>query len=247
MTKKSLPASRYWIVGASEGLGRALAEALDARGASLIVSARSEERLQELAGKLRDAVAIPVDVTDPASVAEAARKAGQFDGMIYSVGAYEPTKATEWNGDAVRLMIDTNITGCVNVLGEVVPRFVKANKGHIALIGSLSGFRGLPGAVGYGLSKAAVMHTAENLRIDLSKTDILVQRMNPGFIDTRLTEKNEFNMPQLMTPEEAAAHVVHAIDKRRFSYSFPRPFSWMFTVGQHLPIGWFQGLFKGLV
>ncbi len=88
---------------------------------------------------------------------------------------------------------------------------------------------------------------AENLRIDLSKTDILVQRMNPGFIDTRLTEKNEFNMPQLMTPEEAAAHVIHAIDRRKFSHSFPRPFSWMFTVGQHLPIGWFQGLFKGLV
>ncbi|MEC7761062.1 MAG: SDR family NAD(P)-dependent oxidoreductase [Pseudomonadota bacterium] len=244
---KDLPAKRYWIVGASEGLGRALAEALDARGASLILSARSEDRLKGLASGLRDATVVPIDVTDPESVSNAAKDAGDFDGFIYSVGAYEPMKSTEWNGDAARLMVATNITGCLNVLGEVVPRFVKANRGHIALIGSLSGFRGLPGAVGYGLSKNAVMHTAENLRIDLSKTDILVQRMNPGFIKTRLTEKNDFNMPQLMEPEDAAAHVMKAIDKRTFSYSFPKPFSLMFTVGQHLPISWFQGLFKGMV
>lgn len=245
--KKPLPAKRYWIIGASEGLGRALAQALDARGASLVVSARSAERLTSLVDELRDATAVPVDVTDPASVAAAAEAAGDFDGIVYSVGAYEPMKATEWNGDAARMMVDTNITGCLNVLGEVVPRFVANNAGHIALIGSLSGFRGLPGAVGYGLSKAAVMHVAENLRIDLSKTDILVQRMNPGFIETRLTEKNAFKMPQLMSPDEAADHVMRAIDKRRFSYSFPRPFSWMFTLGQHVPIAWFQGLFKGLV
>lgn len=244
---KPLPAKRYWIIGASEGLGRALAQALDARGASLVVSARSADRLTSLVDELRDATAVPVDVTDPVSVAAAAEAAGDFDGIIYSVGAYEPMKATEWNGDAARMMVDTNITGCLNVLGEVVPRFVAKNTGHIALIGSLSGFRGLPGAVGYGLSKAAVMHVAENLRIDLSKTDILVQRMNPGFIETRLTEKNAFKMPQLMSPEDAADHVMRAIDKRRFSYSFPRPFSWMFTVGQHVPIAWFQGLFKGLV
>lgn len=244
---KDLPAKKYWLVGASEGLGRALAKSLDARGASLVLSARSEDRLKDLAAECRDARVVPVDVTDPESVSNAAKEAGDFDGFVYSVGAYEPMKSTEWDGDAARLMVATNITGCLNVLGEVVPRFVEKNTGHIALIGSLSGFRGLPGAVGYGLSKAAVMHTAENLRIDLSKTDILVQRMNPGFIETRLTEKNEFKMPQLMQPEEAADHVMRAIDKRRFSYSFPRPFSWMFTVGQHLPISWFQGFFKGLV
>ncbi|HBZ43180.1 MAG TPA: short-chain dehydrogenase [Maritimibacter sp.] len=244
---KDLPAKKYWLVGASEGLGRALAKSLDARGASLVLSARSEDRLKDLAAECRDARVVPVDVTDPESVSNAAKEAGDFDGFVYSVGAYEPMKSTEWDGDAARLMVATNITGCLNVLGEVVPRFVEKNTGHIALIGSLSGFRGLPGAVGYGLSKAAVMHTAENLRIDLSKTDILVQRMNPGFIETRLTEKNEFKMPQLMQPEEAADHVMRAIDKRRFSYSFPRPFSWMFTVGQHLPISWFHGFFKGLV
>jgi NADP-dependent 3-hydroxy acid dehydrogenase YdfG len=179
---KPLPAKRYWIVGASEGLGRSLAEALDKRGASLILSARSEDRLKELAETLKDAKAVPMDVTDPESVSNAAKEAGDFDGFIYSAGAYEPMKATQWDGGAARLMVATNITGCLNVLGEVVPRFVENNTGHIALIGSLSGFRGLPGAVGYGLSKNAVMHTAENLRIDLYKTDILVQRMNPGFI-----------------------------------------------------------------
>lgn len=244
---KPLPAKRYWLVGASEGLGRSLTKALDARGASLVLTARNGERLEELASGLRDAVVAPADVSDAKSVSNAAQIGADGDGVLYSVGAYEPMKATAWDTDAARMMVETNLIGCLNVMGEVLPRMTARGTGHIALIGSLSGFRGLPGAVGYGLSKAGVMHLAENLRIDLSRTEILVQRMNPGFIETRLTEKNDFKMPQLMSPEVAADHVMRAIDSRRFSTSFPRPFSWMFTGGQHLPIAWFQGLFKGLV
>lgn len=244
---KPLPAKRYWLVGASEGLGRALAEALDARGAELVLSARSEARLTELAGRLSSAVAVPLDVTDAEAVAAAMPAVGEVDGVIYNVGTYDPMKATEWDSRAVKTMVDTNLTGALNVLGEVLPGMVAVNRGHILLIGSLSGFRGLPGAIGYGLSKAALMHLAENLRIDLLKTDIHVQRVNPGFIDTRLTQKNAFKMPQLQSPEAAAGHVMRGIDGGRFSYSFPRPFSWMFTLGQHVPIAWFQGLFKNLV
>lgn len=242
-----LPAKRYWLVGASEGLGRALAQKLDARGAALVLSARNGERLRNLADSLSDARVVEMDVTDPKSVSNAAQLASDCDGLIYCVGAYEPMKATEWDGDAARLMVAANFTGALNVLEHVLPPMVSANRGHVALIGSLSGFAGLPGAIGYGASKAGLMHLAENLRIDLSKTNIKVQRMNPGFIKTRLTEKNDFNMPQLMEPEEAADHILRAIDKGVFTYSFPRPFAWMFTVGQHLPLSWFQGLFRGLV
>jgi len=240
---RDLSGRRYWLVGASEGLGRALAEALDAEGASVIVSARNQERLDQLAEKLANGEALAVDVTDPESVSNAAEKAQDIDGVVYCAGAYEPMAATAWKPDAATLMGEVNFMGALRVLGHVVPSFVERNRGHIALIGSLSGFRGLPGAIGYGASKAGLMHLGENLKIDLRDTNIDVQVMNPGFIRTRLTSKNEFNMPQIMEPEDAAQRVVAAMKGSRFSTSFPAPFSWLFTLGQHLPLGLFHRIF----
>ncbi|TYB77654.1 SDR family NAD(P)-dependent oxidoreductase [Maritimibacter fusiformis] len=238
-----LKGRRYWLVGASEGLGRALAHALDREGARLVVSARSGDRIEGLAGELTDAVAVPVDVTDPASVKTALDEAGEIDGLIFSAGAYDPVDAKDWQAEAVRTMAEVNFVGGLNVVGAVLPSMIARKTGHIALIGSLSGFRGLPGAVGYGASKAGLMHLAENLKIDLRGTGISVQRMNPGFIRTRLTEKNDFKMPQIMEPEDAAARVVAAMKSGRFSTSFPAPFSWLFTLGQHLPLGLFHRIF----
>jgi short-subunit dehydrogenase len=240
---RNLAGRRYWLIGASEGLGQALAEALDAEGAALVLSARSEKRLSALASGLRDANVVPLDVTDPKSVSKAAKIAGNIDGVIYSAGAYEPMKATEWNPDAATLMAEVNFVGALHVLGQVVPAFVQRNAGHIVLIGSLSGFRGLPGAIGYGASKAALMHLAENLRVDLRETEIEVQAINPGFIRTRLSGKNDFPMPQIMEPEDAATRVVKAMKGRRFSTSFPAPFSWLFTLGRYLPLGLFHRIF----
>jgi short-subunit dehydrogenase len=238
-----LTGRRYWLVGASEGLGRSLAQGLDVEGASLVLSARSAGRLEALAADLRDARAVPMDVTDVDSVSNAGKNVGEVDGVIYNAGAYDPVSATDWQPEAVRRMAEVNFLGAINVLGEVMPGFVARGRGHIVLIGSLSGFRGLPGAIGYGASKAGLMHLAENLRIDLRDTEITVQRMNPGFINTRLTAKNDFRMPQIMEPEDAAAQVLRAMKSGRFSTSFPAPFSWLFTLGQHLPLGLFQRLF----
>ncbi len=240
---RDLAGKRYWLIGASEGLGRALVDDLDAAGASLVLSARNQTRLLEIASRMRDAEVVPVDVTDPKSVSKAARSVGEIDGVIYCVGAYEPMKATEWSADAATLMAEVNFVGALHVLGQVVPAFVKKNAGHIVLIGSLSGFRGLPGAIGYGASKAALMHLAENLRIDLRETDINVQVVNPGFIRTRLSGKNDFAMPQIMESEDAAARVIKAMKGRRFSTSFPAPFSWLFTLGRYLPLGLFHRIF----
>ncbi|OIP82357.1 MAG: short-chain dehydrogenase [Rhodobacterales bacterium CG2_30_65_12] len=234
---------RYWIAGASEGLGRALAHGLDEAGASLILSARNADRLAALAGELRDAKALPMDVRDAKSVSNAAENLGEIDGVIYNAGAYDPVSAKDWKPDAVRQMAEVNFMGALNVLGDVLPGMVARGRGHIVLVGSLSGFRGLPGAIGYGASKAGLMHLAENLALDLRGTGITVQRVNPGFIATRLTAKNDFRMPQIMEPEDAARHVLRAMRSGRFSTSFPAPFSWVFTLGQHLPLGLFQRLF----
>ncbi|WP_320179013.1 SDR family NAD(P)-dependent oxidoreductase [Roseovarius pacificus] len=240
----NLEGKTYWIVGASEGLGRALAQALDTAGARLILSARSGERLTSLAGTLRDATALEMDVTDPATIARAMNLAGAVDGVIYSAGQYTPMKAQNWDATAVEAMCEVNFLGAVRLLGHVVPRFAKENRGHIVLIGSLAGFRGLPGAIGYGASKAALMHLGETIYADLRRTGVKVQVVNPGFIKTRLTDKNDFRMPFIQTPEEAAADVLAAMQSGRFSTSFPAPFSWLFRVGQILPSSLFYRIFR---
>lgn len=233
----------WWLVGASEGLGAEIARAMDKRSARLILSARSEDKLEELAAEMKDARVVTVDVTDRTKVADAFAQAKVADGLLYCAGAYDPMPAQDWDPDAVELMIETNFTGAARVLGHVAPTFAKRNAGHIVLIGSLSGYRGLPGAIGYGASKAALMHLAENLLVDFKDTNVKVQVANPGFIDTRLTRKNDFKMPQLMQPQDAAAHVMKAIDSGRFETAFPKPFSLVFTGGQHMPRGLFNKLF----
>ncbi|WP_299349696.1 SDR family NAD(P)-dependent oxidoreductase [uncultured Shimia sp.] len=233
----------WWIIGASEGLGRALAEALDERGAHLVLSARGANRLQDLAASLKHARAVPFDVTDSEAVETASREAGAVDGMIYCVGQYDPMHAQEWNAAQVTLMTKANFTGALDVLAHALPPMLARDRGHIVLIGSLAGYSGLPGAIGYGASKAALMHLAENLQADLRNTGLSIKQINPGFIRTRLTAKNTFEMPFILSPEEAARRTLRAIESRRFATAFPAVFSWLFRAGRFLPRGLFLRLF----
>ncbi len=227
---------RYWLVGASEGLGLALAQIMNRAGAEVILSARGADRLAEAVASLPGkASAIPCDVADSASVQAAAAAAGAVDGVVYLAGVYWPTKAQEWNAEHVEAMCDINFTGCARVMGAVLPGMVQRDKGHVVITGSLSGFRGLPGAIGYAASKAGVMVLAESLYCDLRGSGIDVQVANPGFIKTRLTQKNEFSMPFLMTPEEAAREMFEHMNTTAFKRSFPMVFSWLFRLSQLLP------------
>ncbi len=225
----------YWIIGASEGLGRALADALGRQGAHLILSARNADRLGEICAALPNARSIPMDVTDLESVRGAVAQAGPVDGLVYNAGAYDPMRSPDWNTEAALAMSDVNYLGAVRVLGETAPGFVQAGRGEITLIGSLAGYHGLPAAIGYGASKAALISLAETMRHDLAGTGVTVRIVNPGFIKTRLTEKNSFKMPMLMTPEDAAARVVKAMSRRRFRTDFPAPFSWVIRLIDYLP------------
>lgn len=227
----------YWLVGASEGLGAALARKLSAEGARLILSARNEERLEELAQDVgRDSTVLPIDIADDASCEAACAKLGAIDGVVFLAGVYWPMRAGEWDVEKSVAMADVNFTGAFRVLGRVVPDMVKRGAGHIVITGSLSGFRGLPGAVGYGASKAGVMSLAETLRADLWRTGVNVQLANPGFIKTRLTDKNTFQMPFLMTPDQAADHMIALMRKpKKFQSNFPMLFSWVFRLSRLLP------------
>lgn len=227
---------RYWLVGASEGLGLSLARRLSAAGAEVILSARSPDKLAEAVALMPGrAIALPVDVASTASVRAAAEQAGQIDGVVFLAGVYWPMKAQDWDADAVEAMCDINLTGCARVMGAVVPGMVARGRGHVVITGSLSGFRGLPGAVGYCASKAGTMSLAESMYCDLRGSGVDVQLCNPGFIRTRLTDKNDFRMPQIMEPAQAAQVMFEHMTGDRFSNSFPVPFAWVFRLSQFLP------------
>jgi short-subunit dehydrogenase len=174
-------------------------------------------------------------VGDDASVARAAGQVGAVDGVVFLAGVYWPTTAQDWDAAKVTAMCNVNFTGCARVLGAVVPAMVARGSGHVVITGSLSGFRGLPGAVGYAASKAGTMALAESMYCDLRGSGIKVQLANPGFIRTRLTDKNDFPMPFLMEPEQAADHMLRLMRKGAFKSSFPMVFSWLFRLSQFLP------------
>ena len=209
---------RYWLVGASEGLGAALARILAEAGAEVILSARSADRLQDLADRLSGAVStLPMDVTDSGSVTAAVAEAGEIDGLVHLAAVYWPMKATEWDAERAVAMADVNFTGLVRVMGAVVPAMVARGRGHVVIVGSLAGFRGLPGAE--------------------------VQLANPGFIRTRLTDRNDFAMPFLMEPEDAAQALFAHMNTHRFQRSFPTLFSWVFRLARFLPDALYRRLF----
>ena len=236
---------RYWIVGASAGLGRAVAHEISKTGAEVILSARDESALDALARELPGtAHVVPMDVADPKSVARAAEEAHAPDGMVYLAGVYWPMPSDDFDGEKAAAMLDINLTGAARVLGHVLPPMIARDSGHVVLTGSLSGFRGLPRAGGYGASKAGMMSMAETLYADLRKTGIDVQLINPGFVKSRLTDKNEFAMPFIMEAEEAAQLFVEHMQGNDFARNFPRQFAALFRVSQFLPDWIYYRLFR---
>jgi short-subunit dehydrogenase len=227
---------RYWIVGASEGLGLALAKKMSEAGASLVLTARNEARLKEIAASLPNkAEVLPLDITNLAAVKKSAKILKNLDGFVFLAGAYWPMSAQEWDIGKVTKMVNVNLIGALHTLEVILPMFIEKNRGHLVFTGSLAGYRGLPAALGYGSSKAAIANLSETLRYDLKETSIKVQLINPGFIKTRLTDKNKFKMPQIMAPEDAAEKMFSNMNKNNFSSSFPAPFSWLFRVSRILP------------
>jgi len=242
---KNWQGKRYWLIGASDGLGAALAHKLSAVGTEVIVSARSEEKLVALVEDLPGRAHYQkIDVADDASVKAAAEAVGEVDGVVFLAGVYWPFGAKDWEPEHAVAMADINFSGLMRVMGQVVPKMVARDQGHVVITSSLSAFRGLPNSIGYTASKAGTMSLAECMYADLRGTGVQVQVVNPGFIETQLTEKNDFKMPFLMTPEDAAREVFEHMNTTSFKKSFPWLFSLLFRGGQFLPDSVYYRLFS---
>lgn len=232
-----------WIIGASSGIGRATAEALHARGARVIVSARQAAALEAFVAAHPGAIAIPLDVTAPHALTQALAQvlavAGRLDLAMYCAGMYEPMRAQRFRADTLQRHLDVNLMGAARLLEPLLPVLLRQGHGHVALVGSVAGYRGLPQALAYGPGKAALHHLAETLYLDLAPAGLGVSVINPGFVDTPLTVRNAFAMPALQTPREAAGHILHGWADGRFEIHFPRRFTWWLKLLRLLPHGWY--------
>jgi NAD(P)-dependent dehydrogenase (short-subunit alcohol dehydrogenase family) len=250
----SLPYKTIWITGAGSGIGREAALQLADQGATVIASARSADNLETLvkdakplAGRV---VAKPFDVTQLDVVRETVRAVADDLGLpdlaILNAGTYRPEKTHSLSADTVGAQVATNLMGGVNMIDALLPRFLARGRGHIAVVSSVAGYRGLPSAAGYGATKAALINLCEALRADLVGTGIKVQLVNPGFVKTPLTDKNTFKMPFLMPVETAVRRMIAGLATDRFEITFPKRFTWQMKLMRVLPYALYFPLVRAI-
>lgn len=218
-----------WITGASQGIGKALALAYAKAGNTVAISARNQDKLQEvvdeaasLTGRI---LALPCDVTDKEQVTESLNQLIQQerlpDRVILNAGTHQPMAASEFKAESVNKLLTINTMGAAIPLEALLPHYLEQKRGQIAIVASVAGYRGLPTASAYGASKAALINLAESLRSELYSSGVDIRLVNPGFVKTPLTDKNEFDMPFLISVEEAARSITKGLAGKSFEVVFP--------------------------
>ncbi|GAA0575736.1 SDR family NAD(P)-dependent oxidoreductase [Caenispirillum bisanense] len=240
-----------WITGAGKGLGRALALELAARGVTVAASARSEEDLARLAAEDSRIRPYPLDVTQETAV-QAVRAAieqdlGPIDLAVFNAGTHLPVRAEALTSAPFRTLVEVNLMGVVHGLAAVVPGFIARRRGHVVVTASVSGYRGLPTAAAYGATKAGLINLCEALKPDLERHGVAVSVVNPGFVRTPLTDRNDFPMPFLMEPDEAARRMADGIEAGRFEIVFPTRMALLMKLVSLLPSSLFFALTRRMV
>ncbi|MCU0989988.1 MAG: SDR family NAD(P)-dependent oxidoreductase [Xanthomonadales bacterium] len=237
---------RVWLVGASSGIGAALAGELARRGARVALSARSVDKLRALG--IDGALLLPCDATDTASLAAAHKRLlaawSGVDLAIYLAGDYVPMRAADFDLAVAEQIVSVNFNGAMRLAATVLPDLPVG--GGIAFVASVAGYRGLPKALAYGPGKAALIHFAECLHLDLAPQGIGVWVVNPGFVATQLTARNDFAMPALLTPEAAALATVDGFRTGKFEIHYPKRFTRVMKLLALLPYGLYFPLVRRL-
>ena len=234
-----------WLIGASTGIGRATAERLHARGARVIVSARSAAPLQAFVDAHPGSEALTLDATDRDALHAATQgivaRRGRIDLAVYCAGTYAPMRATGFSLEVALQHQQVNYVGALYLLDALLPQLLAQARagqgGHLSLVSSVAGYRGLPKSLAYGPTKAALTHLAQTLYLDLHPLGLGVSVVNPGFVATPLTAQNEFRMPALITPDQAAEEILRGWARGEFEIHFPKRFTRVLKTLGLLPDG----------
>ena len=232
---------RVWIIGASSGIGAAFARELIIRGARVALSARNAQALFEIAagGSPEQTLVLPLDVTHPVEISDAFDRIGlSWSGLDLAVllaGTHQSVRAWELDAPQARKLVETNLIGVMNASAALVPAFYRRAAGGIAIVSSVAGYGGLPSSLVYGATKAALINFTETLYLDLAPCGIGVYLINPGFVETPLTGKNEFAMPALISAQEAALEMIKGFEGGEFEMHFPKRFTLWVKLLRFLP------------
>ncbi|MCH2143203.1 MAG: SDR family NAD(P)-dependent oxidoreductase [Phycisphaerales bacterium] len=236
--------ARVWITGASTGIGRALAKELASCGAHLAITSRRTDVLEEVVGEIcsagGQAQAYAGDVTDADAMAEIAAAISQnwggIDVLIANAGTHIPSEPLQFDSRQYQDLMQINYGGVLHCIEAVLPGMKAQGHGHIVGVASLAGYRALPTASAYGASKAALIHFLQSLRFHLEHESIAVTVINPGFVRTPLTDKNDFRMPCLIEASDAASRIRRALERGKRDVAFPAPFSWVISLFRIIPM-----------
>ena len=238
-----------WVTGASSGIGEALALRLARDGRRVIASARNAAALDDLARRADGRIApAPLDVTDAAACAsrvdeiEAAH--GEIALAVLNAGTHRPMSADDFTVETMRALVEINLMGVANCLAPLLARMRARRRGHIAVVASVAGYGGLPTAAAYGATKAALINMTESLKPDCDRLGIKLQLVNPGFVKTPLTDRNDFPMPFLMPVDEAVDALVAGLAGERFEIVFPRRFALLLKMLNAVPYGAYFALVR---
>ena len=226
-----------WVVGASSGIGAAVARELGRRGCAVAISARREDQLRQVAGP--DMLVVPLDVTDSGAVMTAAARVrdelGPIDLAILAAGYWRQMDPADWNTEDFDRQVRVNLNGMGNSIAAVLPDMLRRHRGVIAGVASVAGYRGLAGAEAYGATKAAQINLLESLRIHLARTGVAVTTICPGFVRTDLTAGNTFPMPFLIDADQAALTICDGLERGRTTIVFPLRMALAMAVARRVP------------
>jgi short-subunit dehydrogenase len=230
---------KIWITGASSGIGKALAEKFASEGWKVAASARRKEILDEMSSH-ENIFSYPLDVTNQDQIKISFEKIIEdFNGLdlcVFSSGTYDPKLEQEINVKQNKFVMETNFFGVLYCINAVENYFKNKKKGHISIVSSVAAYRGLPNSSGYGPSKAALTNLAESLYFDFKKHNVRISLVSPGFIKTPLTDKNEFPMPFIKSPEFAAEKMFNGLTKSKaFEIHFPKALTILLKIFRVLP------------
>ncbi len=232
---------RVWVIGASSGIGEAFAKAVLQRGARVALSARNGRALEALAQQFpsEQSMVLPLDVTDSSDIDEAYSHLKHawsgIDLVVLLAGTHMPVRAWELNADTAEHLFTINVFGVMRTLALVIPDLLDRGDGGIAVVSSVAGYCGLPTSLAYGASKAALINFTETMYLDLRPKGVSVYLVNPGFVETPLTDRNEFKMPALISAEQAAIHMLRGFERGQFEIHFPKRFTRFMKLLRLLP------------